>query len=292
MVTTPILFHVNLFESKFLEANCSLETMFRKTRDYGADGIELRLNQGRFGGPDYWESLLAAQEKYPQQVLSFGTILNLTSPDEDVRRVSIDDWVRALEFLAPRLPFTVLNVLTGRLEDANVSSSIYEKHGSHLQTDEIQQAQIVGLKEAVARTETLGVRLAMETHQGFLHDLALPAATLAEAVNSKRLGVLLDYGNMIGFQPIPDLEETIRTLGKRITSLHLKNSFLTGTRPPVRCGLGDGAINHHTYLQIVREQTETMPPLTIEFPRAGDREYFAKQDLAYLRDLLETLDKD
>lgn len=291
MVTTPVLFHVNLFESKFLETTYSLETMFQKTRDFGADGIELRLNQGRFGGPDYWDSILAAQEKYPQRVLSFGTILQLASPEASIRHASVDDWVQALEFLAPRLPLTTLNVLTGRLEDPLVSPAECEKHGSHLLTDEIREAQIAGLKEALARTEALGVRLAMETHQGFSHDLALPAAALVDTVGSDRLGVLLDYGNMIGFQPIPGLEETIRTLGKRITSLHLKNSFLTGTRPPVRCGLADGAINHHTYLHLVREQTGFMPPITIEFPRAGDREYFAVEDLAYIRDLLETLDK-
>ena len=289
MPTPPVLLHVNYFETGYLETRETFESIFRKARALGADGLELRLNEGRFTGRAYEEALVAAQEKHPLRHLSFGTIVKLTSPDEGVRQASMDAWVRAVEFLAPRLPLTVLNVLTGRLEDPAASPHDCEKHGSHLRTEELFQTQVAGLREVLARTESLGVRLAMETHQGFLHDLAAPAAALVDAVDSPRLGVLFDYGNMIGFQPVPDLDEALRTLGRRTTYLHLKNSFLTGMRPPLRCGLGDGAINHRRYLEMVREQSGALPPLCIEAPRPGDREHFAVQDLAYVRRLLEDI---
>lgn len=289
MNTPPVLLHVNFFETKYLETSFSMEAMFQKTRAWGADGIELRLNDGRFSGPDYWNSILAAQEMHPLRVISFVTILKLTAPEAEVRQASVDDWVEALEFLAPRLPLTVLNVQTGRLEDKGASPHEYEKHGSHLQTEALFHTQVEYLKEALCRIDPLGVNIALETHQGFCHDLAKPAAALVDAVASPRIGVLLDYGNMIGFQPVPDLETVIRTLGRRITSLHLKNSFFAGTRSPLRCGLGDGAINHRLYLELVHGQTGALPPITIEAPRPGDRGYFAIQDLAYIRWLLNEL---
>ncbi len=260
--------------------------MFQKARTLGADGMELRLNEASYSGETYWEELLAAQDKHPLRCLSFGTILNLTSPDSFVREESVASWARAIAFLAPRLPLTVLNVLTGRLENPDVSPFECERHGSHLQTPEIFAAQAAGLKLVAEAADSLGVRIALETHQGFCHDLAKPAAELVDAVNSPRVGVLLDYGNMIGFKPVPDLEEVVKTLGSRIFYLHLKNSFFTGNRPPVRCGLADGAINHRWYLDLVREQTGALPPICIEAPRPGDREYFAVQDLAYVRSLM------
>ena len=289
MNTPPVLLHVNYFETNYLEPSCSIEALFQRTRALGADGIELRLNDGNFSGPDYWNSILAAQEKHPLRVISFVTILKLTAPEEAIRKASMDDWVQALEFLAPRLPLTVLNIQTGRLEDKNVPLNECEKHGSHLQTEALFHTQVDGLKDVLRRIEPLGVGAALETHQGFCHDLAEPAAALVDAVSSPRLGVLFDYGNMIGFQPVPDLEASIRTLGRRISSLHLKNSFFTGARPPLRCGLGDGAINHRLYLELVQEQTGSLPPITIEAPRCGDRGYFAVQDLAYIRWLLKEL---
>lgn len=282
----PVLLHVNYFEENYLETAHSLETMFQKACDLGADGIELRLNQGRFAGSAYWESIIAAQEKYPQKHISFGALLHLTAPETDAQQASIDEWVSAIEFLAPRLPLTILNIATGRLEDKSVSPHEYEKHGSHLQTKEIFRTQVAGLKDVLARVEPLDVRLAMETHQGFCHDLAEPSAALVDAVGSSHLGVLLDYGNMIGFQPMPDLEKTIQTLGRRTTYLHLKNSFLTGLRPAVRCGLADGIINHRRYLELVQSYAGILPPICIEAPRPGDREYFAAEDLAYIRRLL------
>jgi len=289
MKNPPVLLHVNYFETGFLKTTHSIETIFKKAHALGVDGMELRLNQGPFVGRAYEESLVAAQEKYPLKHISLGTILNLASPEESVRKSSINDWVHALEFLAPRLPLTVLNVMTGRIINPDVPSFEYEKHGSHLQTEEMFQTQVAGLQEALSRTEALGVRLAMETHHGFIHDLAAPAAALVDAVGSPRLGVLFDYGNMIGFQPVPDLEESLRTLGQRTMYLHLKNSVFTGHRPRLSCGLGDGAIDHRRYLRLVQEQTGTLPPISIEAPRPGDREHFAAQDIAYLRRLLDDL---
>ena len=54
-------------------------------------------------------------------------------------------------------------------------------------------------------------------------------------------------------------------------------------------GLADGAINHREYLRLLRQHGFS-GPICIEAPRAGDREWFAQQDIAYLKALLGDLD--
>jgi len=56
----------------------------------------------------------------------------------------------------------------------------------------------------------------------------------------------------------------------------------------IQCGLGDGVINNREFLHILKSK-EYQGPFCIEAPRQGDREWFAKQDIAYIRTLLESI---
>jgi sugar phosphate isomerase/epimerase len=56
----------------------------------------------------------------------------------------------------------------------------------------------------------------------------------------------------------------------------------------VATGLGDGEINTRHLLRLLSAMGYT-GPLCLEGPRAGDREWFAQQDIAYLRRLLAEL---
>ena len=77
-------------------------------------------------------------------------------------------------------------------------------------------------------------------------------------------------------------------LAGSIHMVHLKNSVPVG-EGRMATGLADGAINHREYLRLLRQHGFS-GPICIEAPRAGDREWFAQQDIAYLKALLGDLD--
>lgn len=275
------LLHVNYFER-----TRGVGGTFDFARSLRADGVEFRLGGTQHGSAAYLEEIVREQERAPLTALSFGATLNLLHPSRSVRDREVKSWMGWLEFLAPRVPLTVLNLRTGGLEDPARPHWEYEAHGSRLQTAEIFDRQVEALKDLATHAESIGVALALETHHGFCHDQPGPAAALVDAVGSDLLGVLLDFGNLIGFQPVPDLETTIRELGSRIRYVHLKNAVLTGERPPLRCALAEGVIDHRTYWQLLEKYCPILPPICLEAPRPGDREYFAGQDLPYFRSLL------
>ncbi len=78
-------------------------------------------------------------------------------------------------------------------------------------------------------------------------------------------------------------------LAGRIYYVHLRNIYRLANREALRVGLGDGEINHRVLLRLLQRQGYA-GPLCIEATRAGDREWFARQDIAYLRAVLAEID--
>jgi sugar phosphate isomerase/epimerase len=126
----------------------------------------------------------------------------------------------------------------------------------------------------------------------YLHDLAAPSAKLVDAIGSRAIGVLLDYANMVLFPDNPSPTKVVEMLGGRIFQVHLKNIVALpgcGAGAHLRVGLADGEVNNRELLRCL-QQIGYNGPLCIEAPRSGDREWFAQQDLAYLKSLLKDLD--
>src|SRR5690606_12864167 len=65
--------------------------------------------------------------------------------------------------------------------------------------------------------------LCLETHNGYAHDLAAPAAALVDRIGEPNVKVNLDYGNIILNRRGEPLDHAITTLGDRIGYVHLKN---------------------------------------------------------------------
>ena len=68
--------------------------------------------------------------------------------------------------------------------------------------------------------------------------------------------------------------------------MHLKNSIGVGKQDRIHVGLGDGDINNRQLLKMLKEK-DYKGPLCIENPRVGDREWFARNDIKYLKTLIE-----
>jgi sugar phosphate isomerase/epimerase len=242
---------------------------------------------------EYLDQIARSVEKARLSEVMFGyPTPNMMLPEAGAREKEIEQGVRFYQMAKERLGkrFTVSNAFTGSLTnpDKTIPYSAYERHGSGCATEDqwkwaVEGYQVIG--DAVAK---LGVRLAFETHMGYLHDTPLAAKKLVDRIGKASIGINLDYGNAVYFQKNPSLAETIKALGASIFYLHLKNSIGLPSGGRVATGLADGQINHREYLRLLKEAGFT-GPVGIEAPRPGDREWFAKEDLAYVRAVMKDL---
>ena len=287
-MSLPIIMHVN-----YCEQGQTIPEMCRRAVAWGYDGIEFRrTRRGVEETPEEYLDAVAncAQAAGLEYVLFGGPGLELMADDEAARRAQIEEGVRFYELAAERVKLTVCNVMAGvlRSPDSSVSYSAYDKNGSGAATDDHYRWAAEGYRELGALAADLGFKMAFETHMGYLHDLPGPTRKLLDMIDSPAVGANLDYGNMAYFPQPPALAEVISTLEGCIYMAHLKNSLPAGnTRNAV--GLGDGSINNREFMLLLKA-SGFAGPLCIEAPRPGDREWFAQQDIAYLRSVLRDME--
>ncbi len=287
-MSLPIIMHVN-----YCEQGQTISEMCRKAVAWGFDGIEFRRKRtGVEETPEKYLDAIAksAEEAGLGRVLFGGPGVDLMTEDAAARKAQVEEGLQFYRLAAERVKLTVCNIMAGSLRnpDRSTSSGEYEKQGSGVATEDHYRWAAEGFRELGAQAEELGFKLAFEIHMGYLHDLPEPAMKLLEMIGSPAVGTNLDYGNMVYFSSPPSLAETISTLGDRNFMVHLKNSMAAGgARFPV--GLGDGVINHREYLGLLKE-SGFEGPICIEAPRPGDREWFAREDIGYLKSVLEDLE--
>jgi len=286
-MSLPIIMHVN-----FCEQGQTIEEMCQRAAAWGYDGIEFRrLRRDRDETPqEYLDTIARATEAAGlSQVLFGGPGFELMQDDAAARQAQVEEGLTFYRLAGERFELTVCNCMAGALRnaDAAVPYREYERHGSGIATDDHYAWAAEGYRELGGLAEELGFRLAFETHMGYLHDLPDATARLLDLIDSPAVGANLDYGNIIHFPGAPGLAETVATLAGCLHMVHLKNSVpVPGGRIPT--ALGDGAINNREFLGLLRE-SGFAGPLCIEAPRPGDREWFAQQDIAYLKALRRDL---
>ena len=107
-------------------------------------------------------------------------------------------------------------------------------------------------------------------------------------LDNPAVGANLDFGNIVYLQDTLTIEDTVSILGKNLYYVHLKNSYKLKDGSRFATNLADGTINHREYLKVL-DKYGYKGFLCIEAPRAGDREWFAQQDIAYLKTLMDEL---
>jgi sugar phosphate isomerase/epimerase len=210
--------------------------------------------------------------------------------DDRQRDAEVESAARFYETASERFGTTIVNTFAGELHnpDKSVPYSEYHRQGSAVATEQQWRWAIDGFKKLAQRIEPLGMKLAFETHMGYLHDLPEPAKKLVDGIASPAVGVLLDYANMSLFPKIPTVSKVIEMLGNRIMTVHLKNLKVLPGGGHIAVGLADGDINNREMLRSLKSAGYN-GPICIEAPRPGDREWFAREDLAYLQSLLKDL---
>ncbi len=280
-MSVPIIMHVN-----YCEQGQTLPEMCRKAVAWGFDGIEFRRK--RSGAQEEPEAYLdaiakAAKEAGLPYVLFGGPGVELMTDDAARRNAEVESAVRFYRLAAERVKLTVCNVMAGSLRnpDKGIPYSEYSKHGSAVATEDHYRWAAEGFKVLGRMAEELKFRFAFEIHMGYLHDLPASTKKLVDLIGSPAVGALLDHGNVVYFPGAPALKDTIPLLGKGLFYVHLKNSVgVSGGRFPV--GMGEGEINHREYLRLLKENGFS-GPVCVEAPRQGDREWYAQQDIAYIK---------
>ncbi|MBO9605126.1 MAG: sugar phosphate isomerase/epimerase [Paenibacillaceae bacterium] len=281
-MTLPLIMHIN-----YCEQGQSLDEACRKAVDWGFDGIEFRCRNMRQeeSSEQYLDRIeQAVRQSGLKQVVFGGPGISLMNPDAGARATEVEWLCDFYRLAADRFPLTVCNAIGGILRNpvGSIPLNQYALHGSFAAGPEHWSWAAEGFRAIAETVSSRGFRIAFETHMLYLHDMPAATLKLIEAIGSPAVGVNLDYGNLVYFEPHDSLEDTIDLVRDRLYYVHLKNSiaFPGGTRFPT--ALAEGEINHRHFLQRLKA-VGYAGPICIEAPRPGDREWYAQQDVAYIR---------
>ncbi|HRU04832.1 MAG TPA: sugar phosphate isomerase/epimerase family protein [Candidatus Brocadiia bacterium] len=285
----PVIMHIN-----YCEQGQTIEETCQKAVRWGFDGVEFRRRRsGAQETPEQYLDVIAKAAKAAglKHVLFGAPGPDLTQGDEACRRNEVESYIAFYRMAKQRFPgLTVANAMSGTLlnPDKSLPYSDYTRHGSFIATEDQWAWAIEGWKAVGAAGVELGVRFAFETHMCYIHDVPASVRRLCDAIGSPAVGANLDYGNIANFPTPPTLAQSIDLLKDRLYYIHLKNSVILAPGLVYRCPLADGQINNREFLRLLRA-INYQGPLCVEAPRGGDREWFAKQDLAYIRSVMADL---
>lgn len=287
--TPPVILHCN-----YVEQGQSINRMCKLAARWGADGIEFRHRRGGVEETEdgYLDALKRAVDKHGLGNVLFGAPgPNLALADAGEREREVEGYIAFLRRVVDRFGVRYCNTFTGNVLDPEYPYMEFDRHGSKRATDEQWEAAVSGFQAIGDVADELGLELGFETHNVYIHDLPGPAAELVNRIGRKRVGINLDYQNILIHPDAPGLEETLSLLHGKVRILHLKNCHLVADRRyrhwiPAR--LGEGCINTRQILQWAFEWGFE-GPVVIEAPWEGDREWFAREDLRYVRSVLEDI---
>lgn len=288
-MNNPIIMHCN-----YAEQGQSLDAMCALAAKLGFDGVEFRRKRASVPQPatEYLDEIEAAVKKHKINKVMFGAPgPNLVLPDADERNREVDEVASFYRDAAKRFDLDVCNLMCGTLATEGVDYMEFDKHGSNIATDAHWDAAVEGMQILGDLASELGFRFAFETHNVYLHDLPAPTRKLIDLIDRDSIGANLDFGNILLHPEGCTLAESFDILKGKIYLLHLKNLILIPQRKYykwIACRLGEGAINNREYLQLAKAQGYD-GPVGIEAPAPGDREWFARVDIEYIKTVMAEL---
>ena len=297
----PVIMHIN-----YMEQGQTIEEICRKAVKMGYDGVEFRRRRaGKDETPEqYLDEIGRWSREYGLRYVLFGGPgVNAMTPDRALIRRELDDYKRFLDLASTRVELSILNFFTGPLMDPTVDNTrvAYHLHGSFCAQPWHWESAAAVCQELADYAAPLGVKFAFETHMSYLHDIAESAKKLCDMIDRPNFGINLDYGNTQYFTcKVAPLEDAIEICGDKLFYTHMKNAIQL-SRPDanknpdmklmVPSALSEGGINHRAYVKKLY-QVGFGGPIGIEAPRPGDREWYAKQDLAYIREVMADIDAE
>lgn len=275
-----IIMHINYFERGY-----TLATLFDKAKLYGYDGVELRGAREGLTTAEYVQEVKAEWDRTGLKTVTMACPCNLNNADPAVRAAEVESSAEVLREAAA-IGVRLFNTMAGSMVAQGVPYSDFHLNGSGCATWEQWAWAVEGYQQLGPVAEELGVKLAFETHNGYIHDLAKPTAEFLRRIGSPAIGANLDMGNIVLNKNGEPLEQALSILGDKIYYSHLKNIFKPSTGGYIVCGLADGVIDNRVWAQTLKDAGNDSP-ICLEAPRQGDRDFFAKDDMEYFRWVLD-----
>ncbi|MBE6590387.1 MAG: sugar phosphate isomerase/epimerase [Ruminococcaceae bacterium] len=257
----------------------------------GFDGIEFRgkiPTDLDLSFREYAEKIAKGKRESGLSDILFGFNL-LDCTNEEKRDAQIEDMIEKAKIVREVCGADVCNVSGAWISarEAGTPWYRYDLCGSYAAEARDWDLTADAFSRMAPTLEKIGLRFAFETHMGYVHDLPASARRLVDMIGSPMIGINLDYGNTVYFKERPTTEEAIDTCGDKLFYTHLKNSVSIPGSENLRLptALGEGEINHRAYMQKLVDVGYT-GRIGIEAPRQGDRIWYAKCDMAYMKDLL------
>ena len=280
-----ILLHVNYLEG---DGN-ALERLFRLAADNGCDGVELRWRyryQDRTQA-QYQETVAALKDRYPDLTIVFGGCIDFCRGEAETVRRDTEQFEEFLLWAKQACGTPLINFFTGVMVRPGGNFMEFDRNGSGMAEEADFDRAAAGLRRVGDRAAELGMKIALETHNGYLHDLATPCRKLMERTHHPAVGLNYDQGNIQLNRNGETIEQVFDIAGRYITYAHLKNLFvLNGAF--VITHLDQGMINQRKVLDLL-QKTGTVDRIAIEYPSTGDGTIAARRDMEYIRFLQEQL---
>jgi len=128
----------------------------------------------------------------------------------------------------------------------------------------------------------LGVHLALETHNGYLHDLPSACRKLLDMTGHESIGINYDQGNIFINKNGTSIKEYFSVIGKKTYYVHLKNAMApAGKSFYLITRLEEGHIDNAEILSnLINLDYKGL--ITLEYPCPGDGIIAAKRDKEYI----------
>jgi len=223
--------------------NWDLDTVIKKAKEYGFDGIEIRGIKDQLDVsvlPEFTTRARETRDKFGDaeiEIICFSSSIRMAEPDQSKRGEHLEELKRYVE-LCDNFSTPFIRIFGGEIGDLSWDQAIEE-------AAEILEKMIEIIKDVHAK-------IVIETHDDWM--AADHFKVLMEQVNSDKAGILWDVNHpfmFIGENP----EETWEKVGKWIYHTHWKDSKIAvdtvmGFEP---CLMGEGDLPHEQIYSLLEK---------------------------------------
>lgn len=285
-----VLLHVNYYEGP----GEKLERLFRLAADNGCDGVELRWRY-RFDDrtqAEYQQTVAKLKHRYPDFEIVFGGNLDFCRGEAAAVAREEAEFGEFLRWAKENCGTRIINFFTGAMVAPGRDFCEFEYNGSGMADAGDYQRAADGLRRVGDLAAAQGIRLALETHNGYLHDLAPACRKLMQATAHPAVGLNYDQGNIQLNVNGSSVDDFFAEAGDWVYYAHLKNVqvvrgqngggfFITR--------LEEGCINQFRVMELLKTHLQG-DCIAIEYPCTGDSFTAARRDMAYIRELKTALE--
>lgn len=287
-----VLLHVNYLEGD----GDKLPQLFQLAADNGCDGVELRWKY-RFQDrtqAEYQNLVAGLKSQYPGMEIVFGGAIDFCCGKAECVEAELQAYFEFLAWAKNACGSRLMNFFTGSLVREGAPYHEFDRNGSGMAEPGDYERSAAGLRRVGDRAAELGIRIALETHNCYLHDLPPACAKLMEMTDHPAVGLNYDQGNIILNTKGTSVDDYFKLLGSKTCYAHLKNVLkINGANGGgyAITRLEEGCINQYRVMELLKTHLQG-DMIAIEYPCPGDGRIAARRDMNYLRELKEMLGID